>query len=607
LSGIRNSRAQRGGIPVRAHPPISTTEGFTMSVAMPETDQAAPDAALVAEIDAIGEAAEPEAPSHDGAAGLDITPIRAIPLSALIRNPSNPRSPVRQKADPDLLASVKENGFDPFIITKTDDPSIFMIMDGHRRMDVAEHLKLKEVPYAFDPSLADDPVAHHLIAVITSQHKKPLTALETASALFYAAAAGASKTRLSKAYGKKNGSVDQALKVAKLPETTRSAAAACTYEWDITELAALDEFADDEEATARLVEAAEENRFAFRVERERIERAEREQRAAIRAEHEAAGVAVFDEEPDGAVRLSRLRGGEKSPSMSPEMHADCPGHAAVFESYGTVRVSFYCLDPETNGHELAQSYSSQQAAKPQDKAAKRAVVAGNKDFTAAQSARAAWLRGLISGAGKLEKDKLDRISRFTTLATLTAPDPVRKFPSAMKRAELQAELLGMAESKPEDFEQAVANATPRRLMMLQFATVAAAYEKAATKDTWRTDQPQSEYTGSDRKHARTWLTFCQEVGHNLSPIEEAIVADETYAPSALPAAPGSLPAAQDAEDEDAEDGEDGEEDEEDEADRDRTGPSCDEDEGEDEDDVQDERAEDELTGPESEVQDQSQQ
>ncbi|MFD0633065.1 ParB/RepB/Spo0J family partition protein [Catenulispora yoronensis] len=517
-----------------------------MSISMPETDLAAPDAALVAEIDAIGADAGAEAQSRHDAAGLEIIPIRTIPLSALIRNPSNPRSQVRQKADPDLVASVKENGFDPFIITKTDDPSIFMIMDGHRRMDVAEHLKLKDVPYAFDPSLADDPVAHHLIAVITSQHKKPLTALETAGALFQAAAAGASKSTLSKAYGKKNGSVAQALKVAKLPETTRSAAAACTYEWDITELAALDEFADDEEATARLVEAAEENRFAFRVERERIERAEREQRAAIRAEHEATGVAVFDEEPDGAVRLSRLRG--DSGSMSAELHAACPGHAAVFESYGTVRVSFYCLDAEGNGHELWQSYSSQQAAKPQDKAAKRAVVVGNKDFTAAQSARAAWLRGLISGAGKLEKDKLDRISRFTTLATLNAPDPVRKFPSAMKRAELQAELLGMAESSPEDFEQAVASASPRRLMMLQFATVAAAYEKAATKDTWRTDQPPSEYTGADRRHARTWLTFCREVGHNLSPIEEAIVADETYVPTPLAAASCTLAAAQEAED-----------------------------------------------------------
>ena len=565
-----------------------------MSIAMSETGQVAPDAALAAEIDALGEAAEPEAASQNGGAGLNITPIRTIPLSALVRNPSNPRSPVRQKADADLLASVKENGFDPFIITKTNDPSTFMIMDGHRRMDVAEHLKLKEVPYAFDPALADDPVAHHLIAVITSQHKKPLTALETATALFHAAEAGASKTRLAKAYGKKHGPVDQALKVAKLPETTRSAAAACTYDWDIPQLAELDEFADDEEATARLMQAAEEDQFAYQVERERIERTEREQRETIRAEHEAAGVKVFDEQPDGALHLSRLRNPETGSSFSAEQHGACPGHAAVFEAYGTVRVSYYCLDPEGNGHELWGSYSSQKAAKPADKAAKRAVVQGNKDFTAAQAARAAWLRGLISGAGKLEKDKLDRISRFTTLATLTAPDPVRKFPAAMKRAELQADLLGMSGSRAEDFEQAVASASPRRLLMLQFATVAAAYEKAATKDTWRTDQPPSEYTGSDRKHTRTWLTFCREVGHNLSPIEEAIVADETYAPAEPSAVPGALPAVPDEDDEAG--------DAQDDADQDRTEPSS----NKDEDGASDSQDEDEPTDPESEGQDESQ-
>lgn len=517
-----------------------------MSIVMPETDQAAPDAALVAQIDAIGQKAG-AAPS-DSSSAPDVVAVRLIPRSALVRNPNNPRSPVRQKPDPDLLTSVKENGFDPFRITRTDDPAKFMILDGHRRMDVADHLKVEAVPYTFDPALADDPVAHHLIAVITSQHKKPLTALETATALFNAAEAGASKSRLAKAYGKKHGPVDQALKVGKLPQATRTAAAACTYEWDITELAYLEEFAGDEEATERLMQAAEQDKFSFQVERERIERTEREQRAAIRAEQEAAGVTVLDEESDGAVRLSRLRDRETHADVTAKEHAACPGHAAVFESYGRVRISFFCLDPETNGHEDRWSGASyQNAAKVQDKAAKRAVVRGNKDHVAAQKARETWLRGLISGAGSLEKDRLDKISRFTTLAVLTAPDPVRKFSSAMKRAELQADLLGMSGTKPEDFGQAVATASPRRLLILQFAMVAAAYEKAVTKDTWRTDQPPSEYSGSDRKHARVWLEFCRSIGHNLSTIEAAIVADETYTPTDLSGGASTLPGEQDAE------------------------------------------------------------
>ena len=573
-----------------------------MSIVMPESAQAAPDSALIAEIDAIGQEAAEDQPG--GPAPLEVTPIPTIPLSALIRNPANPRSATRRKPDSDLLASVKADGFqEPFLITRTDDPGVFMVMDGHERMNVAEHLKLDEVPYAFDASLADDPVAHHLVAVITSQHKKPLTALETASALFNAAEAGASKTRLSKAYGRKHGGVERALTVGRLPQSTRSAAAACTYDWDITELAALDEFAEDPEATERLMQAAEENKFAVQVERERIERTEREARAVIRAEHEAAGVTVLDEEPDDAVRVSRLRDKETGAYLTVEQHAACPGHAAVFESYGQVRVSFYCLDPEANGHEDSWSYNSRQnAPKVQDKAAKKAVVRGNKDHTAAQTVRETWLRGLISGAGSLGKDKLDKISRFTTLATLTAPDPVRKFASAMKRAELQAGLLGMGASKPEDFEQAVTSASPRRLMMLQFAVVAAAYEKAVTKDSWRTDQAPSEYGGSDRKHARVWLEFCREVGHNLAPIEAAIVADETYTPTDLSSTGGTLTGEQDTQDggdeqsgnEDAQDGGD-------EEDRDETGPARDDPRDEDAPGQDDAQGEDGPHGPEVEA------
>jgi len=570
-----------------------------MSIVMPESEQKTPDSALIAEIDAIGHEAAPD--QCGGPAPLQVTPIPTIPVAALIRNPANPRSAQRRKPDADLLASVKADGFkEPFLITRTEDPGVFMVMDGHERMNVAEHLKLHEVPYAFDAALADDPVAHHLVAVITSQHKKPLTALETASALFNAAEAGASKTRLAKAYGKKHGGVDQALKVGKLPQATRSAAAACTYDWDITELAALDEFADDQEATERLMRAAEENKFAVQVERERIERTEREERAVIRAEHEAAGITVLDEEPDGAVRVSRLREKETGAYLTVEQHAACPGHAAVFESYGQVRVSFYCLEPEANGHEDSWSYSSRQnAPKVQDKAAKRAVVRGNKDHTAAQTVRETWLRGLISGAGSLGKDKLDKISRFTTLATLTAPDPVRKFASAMKRAELQAGLLGIGASKHEDFEQAVTSASPRRLMMLQFAVVAAAYEKAVTKDTWRTDQAPTEYGDSDRRHARVWLEFCREVGHNLSPIEAAIVADETYTPTDIPTPSGTLTGEQDAQE--GRETQSGDEDAQDEEDRDDTGPARDDPRDEDAPGQDDAQGEDGPDGPEVEA------
>lgn len=508
-----------------------------MSITLPENDQAAPDAALAAEIDAIGHDAEPPADEAERPAPLDIQATPTIPLTALVRNPKNPRGTERQKPDPDLLASVKADGFEiAFLITRTDDPAKFMIMDGHKRMDVAEHLKMAEVPYTFNETLANDPVGQCLISVVTSQHKEPLTPLETASALFAASEAGAPKTRLAKAYGKKTGSVDQALKVARMPETARRAAEASAYDWDITELVALEEFADDDEATARLVQAAEEGNFAFQVERERIERTERAARAKIRAKLEKAGVTVLEEEPEDGLRLSRLREPDKGSSITAEQHAACAGHVAVFETYGEPRTAFWCTDPQGNGHQDWHSYSPRPVGgKTQDAAARRTVIRGNKDHAAAEAARRTWLRGLIAGAGSLEHKAVERITRFATLATLTAPDPVRKFASALDREERQADLLSMGESKKEAWEQAVNAANARRLVMLQFAAVAAAYEKALTKDVWRTDLPPSEYGGSDRKHARAWLSFCEESGHTLSPIEKAIVAEQAHTPVDLAA------------------------------------------------------------------------
>jgi ParB family transcriptional regulator, chromosome partitioning protein len=526
-----------------------------MSITLPENDQAAPDAALAAEINAIGHDAEPPAAV---AAPLDIKATPTIPLAALVRNPKNPRGTERQKPDPDLLASVKADGFEiPFLITRTDDPTKFMIMDGHKRMDVAEHLKVAEVPYALSEALADDPAGQCLISVVTSQHKEPLTPLETASALFAAAEAGAPKGRLAKAYGRKAGSVDQVLKVARMPEAARRAAEACAYAWDITELVALDEFADDEDATARMVQAAEEGSFAYQVERERIERAERAQRAKIRGKLKRAGVTVLDEEPEGGLRVNRLRDPETGSSIMPGEHAACPGHVAVFETFGEPRTSFWCSDPQGNGHQDWHSYNPRPTgAKTQDAAARRTVIRGNKDHAAAETARRSWLRGLIAGAGSMEKDAIERVSRFAALATLTAPDPVRKFAAAIDRADRQADLLGLGGSTKEHWEQAVTTANPRRLVMFHFANVAAAYEKAMTRDVWRTDLPPSEYTGTDRKHARAWLSFCAECGHTLSPIEKAIVADESHTPVDL-AAGSFTDQDEPADEEDEEEPEDG--------------------------------------------------
>ena len=189
--------------------------------------------------------AGPEAPPV--ASPLAVTAL-TIPITALIAHPGNVRTDIKLTAD--FLASVKAEGIRvPLLITETDKPGVFRIIDGHRRLAAARKAKLEAVPYTFDAARAADVAGQYLDMIITSRHKAPLSALEEANALFAAEQAGASTQRLTKAYGSRE-KVTTALKVAKLPKSITEQAASSAYPWTLDELAALDEFADDPEATA---------------------------------------------------------------------------------------------------------------------------------------------------------------------------------------------------------------------------------------------------------------------------------------------------------------------------------------------------------------------
>jgi ParB family chromosome partitioning protein len=418
---------------------------------------------------------------------------------------------------------------------------------------------LTEVPYTFDAARATDEAGQYLDMLITSRHKTALTPFEESAALFAAAQAGASKTRLAKAYGKRE-QVADALTVAALPQETKSAAIESGYEWTLSELAALHEFADDPAATARLIEAAEDDSFSYQVEREILERAEQVQREQIRAELTAAGVRVLDEQPEAARRLHRLRTPDGA-DLDEQAHAACPGHVAIFEQYGEPRVAYFCEDFAAHGHVdrwassgahrpggTSAGTSGGSQSKAEASAARRLVIRGNKDHKAAEINRRKWLTELLARTS-LSREDADLITRFSAQTYLTMPEPMRKHAADYQARERQAEFLGLSSSEPEALSGAVTTAGQRRLILLTFAPVATAYEKALTNDMWRTDT--DSYTQSGRTHARRWLECCKALGHALSPIERAIVANETYAPADL--SPASTITGADAEESAAQD------------------------------------------------------
>lgn len=466
-------------------------------------------------------------------------PVPAIPVTALTAHPGNVREGLTVTAD--FVASIKAEGIRvPLLITAATTPGVYRVIDGHLRLAGAIKAGLTAVPYTFDAARADDEAGQYLDMLITSRHKTPLTPFEEAAALFSAEQAGASKARLTRAYGKR-AQVASALKVARLPQGTRDAAREADYPWTIDELAELEEFASDAEATSRLISAAEDHSFGYQIERERIERDEQHQRDAIRAELTTHGVTVADTEPDGAARLSRLKAGDGT-DLTADSHRECPGHIAVLERYGEPRAAYYCTDPAGNGHtdrwagspgtrpSPASDPAAEATRKAQATAQRRLVIRGNKDWKAAEINRRNWLTALHTRAS-IPREQLDTITRWTTCTWLTMPGPVSKRAGDPAVTSLQAELLGIATTtaaSPHDWAQETSRASKARLALLSLAPLAASYERNMTPETWRTDT--NPWVRTERRHARAWLEFCRTLGHVLSPVEQAVLADTTYTP-----------------------------------------------------------------------------
>jgi ParB family chromosome partitioning protein len=122
-----------------------------------------------------------------------------IAIELLTAHPGNVRRDV--SLDPEFLSSIAELGIlTPLRIT-TDGGGGYRVIEGHRRLAAAEQLGLTEVPCDLAAEREGDEAGQFLDMYATNHHRKGLTALEEADALFAASATGASRTRIRKATG----------------------------------------------------------------------------------------------------------------------------------------------------------------------------------------------------------------------------------------------------------------------------------------------------------------------------------------------------------------------------------------------------------------------
>jgi ParB family transcriptional regulator, chromosome partitioning protein len=473
-----------------------------------------------------------------------------IAVALLDAHPSNVRRDLA--LDEEFIASVRELG----ILTPlrvTPDGGGYRVIEGHRRLAAAIEAGLAEVPCDIAADRADDEPGQFLDMYATNHHRKDLTTLEEADALFSASAAGASKTRIRKASGLSRDAVTAALAAGRLSDSTRETITGTGYDLTLDQLALLAEFDGDDEAIARLVDVfARGGNGEYAAEAIRQKRRDAAAHAEIVAQLEADGFSVTDGMPDLGVRLDLLQ--HDGQPLTLETHAGCPGRGAYFHSYAPLDPVHYCNDPRSHGHQPryqapalslgddapapSRNDSGDPAAgtsqpQPPDPT-RRLVIEGNKAWTVSSAVRQRWLADKLFPRKSAPKETMP----FIATQLLTRPGPVR-------------DNLGHATAYPIFTELTDGGYKPgevptwpaARLPLALLAAIVTCYEEKLTaptgKMTWRTDRP-TEYSSCSRTDAGAYFRFLASIGHELSPIEQSVANGVPYTgedagPSASPA------------------------------------------------------------------------
>ncbi|MGP3920565.1 ParB/RepB/Spo0J family partition protein [Nonomuraea sp. 10N515B] len=412
-----------------------------------------------------------------------------------------------------------------------EEDHLWWVVKGNRRLEGSLTIKREKLLCLIDLTKADDRASLLVDQVVENDDdlRRGLTPFEQSRALFLAHQLGATRTEIRKKTGRSREEIATAIAAGKLSEPTRQRAQAMEYAWTLDELALLEEFDGDEQALAEIDALISQWGHSSRhaIERVRRDRQEAAAHAQALAELEAAGIPVTEDEPPGAVRLSRLAASVEG--FDPAQHADCPGRGAFFYSWRQEQPELYCSSPERHGYTPPPVITLPPSARAKDDGPPRKVVLqGNRAWTAAATVRQEWLASFFT-----RKSAPKPVARFITRVLNDMPAPVRDKLGSASMCTLYGKLGG-----PADLEAALATATPGRLALLQLLPIAVAWEyqmsaaSSECKNTWR----EGRYSPCSRADAATWLRFLvTELGPELgdkaydpAPIEKSLIDGVPY-------------------------------------------------------------------------------
>lgn len=431
----------------------------------------------------------------------------------------HPRNVRRQLGDlTGLTASIREDGVIEPLSVIPDPDGGYVIDAGHRRKHAAIAADAARVPCVLRPDVAadDDDRAGQArqIArkVAENVHRDGITTGEEAAAYQAMLDLGVKPTAIARQTGQPRRRVLAGLGVARAELGDRADAAALTLD----QAAAVAAYADDEQTTATLIEAAADGdgHFKHAVSRAKEDRTRARNLTAAFAGLTEAGTTVIEPLPRwdyrGPVRAVERLTHDGQP-LSVEAHAACPGHGAyaAAESWSTdVHVTYVCTDPAAHGH--TDPYASSRPAAGErggpmteaQKAARKELIANNKAMVAATEVRREFVRGL--------------------LARRAAPKGSLRYVTDVLTGETHQWLLvRWYNGMPNAAEAAVREALPAprgpvpdaRLPLALLAQVGGAIETTIHPDTWR--RPDATRAG--------WLRYLVSAGYEPADVERIIL------------------------------------------------------------------------------------
>ena len=223
---------------------------------------------------------------------------RTIALADLLPHPHNPRTDL---GDPqklselanDLAANGNKTALRVFPIAEGEDQGKFLIIEGHRRRAAAELGNVAELFCEIDPTL--DTLPKQLESMLRENtHREPISAINEAAAIqtmmeFDGYGSVAKVAKVAKAINRSPATVRKRLLLNKLNDEAKTRIEDNTL--NIDQAIVLVDFADNEDATQRLLAAAAESprQFAYQVEYQTRLRDVPGKIAALEAELNEAG------------------------------------------------------------------------------------------------------------------------------------------------------------------------------------------------------------------------------------------------------------------------------------------------------------------------------